>query len=242
MSARRTLLKVNIDHVATVRQARRGVEPDPVQAALVAEEAGAAGITLHLRQDRRHVQERDLAELRAAVRTEINLAMAALPEMMEIVRRYRPEQVTLVPERREEITTEGGLKVRGAEGLRQTVSALRERGVLVSLFIDPEPGEIEASAAVDADAVELHTGTYANAAVDGAAGELERLEVCSRLAADAGLAVFAGHGLNYSNVGAVAALPLVTELNIGHAIVSRALFTGFEAAVREMVERMQAAR
>jgi pyridoxine 5-phosphate synthase len=236
-----TLLKVNIDHVATLREARKGSEPDPLQAALAAEEAGAAGITLHLRQDRRHVQESDLAALRKGVRTGINLEMAALPEMLEIARRHAPEQVTLVPERREEITTEGGLRVRGAAGLAELVAGLRSLGMVVSLFVDPEPAEIEAAVSVSADAVELHTGRYADATRGAAADEIERLRACAALATGRGLRVFAGHGLDYDNVGAVALIPEVEELNIGHAIVSRAVFTGFERAVRDMLERIRSA-
>jgi pyridoxine 5-phosphate synthase len=236
-----TLLKVNIDHVATLREARKGSEPDPFLAARAAEDAGAAGITLHLRQDRRHVQESDLAALRAGVRTEINLEMAALPEMLEIARRHAPEQVTLVPERREEITTEGGLAVRSAADLTEVVGKLRALGMLTSLFIDPEPAEIEASASVGADAVELHTGRYANASRAAASSELDRLASCAEIAASAGLRVFAGHGLNYANVAAVVGIPQVTELNIGHSIVSRAIFVGFERAVREMLERVSSA-
>jgi pyridoxine 5-phosphate synthase len=236
-----TLLKVNIDHVATVREARKGTEPDPFLAARAAEDAGAAGITLHLRQDRRHVQESDLAALCGGVRTGINLEMAAVPEMLEIARRYGPEQVTLVPERREEVTTEGGLRVRGTPGLAEFVTELRALGMVVSLFVDPDPAEVDASAATGTDAIELHTGAYANAQPHEAALQLERLESCAAQAADAGLQVFAGHGLNYENVHAVARIPQVAELNIGHAIVSRAIFAGFEQAVREMLERIRSA-
>lgn len=234
----RTLLKVNIDHVATLREARKGAEPDPILAARAAEEAGASGITLHLRQDRRHVQDRDLAALKESVRTEINLEMAAVPEMTAMARRFRPEQVTLVPERREEITTEGGLRVHGAPEVARAVAELSDIGILVSLFIDPDPGEIQASLAARADAVELHTGAYANAAAGAAQAELERLETCARLAAAAGLRVFAGHGLNYVNVGSVSRIAEVEELNIGHAVVSRSVFVGFERAVREMLRSM----
>jgi pyridoxine 5-phosphate synthase len=236
----RTSLKVNVDHVATLREARRGTQPDPLEAARAALAAGAAGITLHLRQDRRHVQEHDLAALRERLPTEINLEMAAVPELLSVARRYRPEQVTLVPERREEITTEGGLRVAGVDEVREAVAELRALGSLVSLFIDPDPAEIEASAAARADAVELHTGAYANAASAAAGADLERLQSCARLASGAGLRVFAGHGLDYANVGPVAAIPEVEELNIGHAIVSRALLVGFERSVRQMLERMAA--
>lgn len=233
-----TLLKVNVDHVATLREARKGAEPDPVLAAAEAEDAGAAGITLHVRGDRRHVQDHDLARLREAVRTEINLEMAAVPEMRELARRHRPEQITLVPERREEITTEGGLQVRGVAGLPPFVASLRAEGMLVSLFVDPDPGEIEASALAGAEAVELHTGRYANARGADVARELDRLRTCAEFAAACGLRVFAGHGLGYANVRGVAEIPLVEELNIGHAIVSRGVFTGFRAAVREMLDRI----
>jgi len=235
------LLTVNIDHVATLREARKGAEPDPIQAAVAAVHAGASGITLHLRQDRRHVQERDVAALRHAVRVPINLEMAAVPEMLEIARRYAPEQVTLVPERREEITTEGGLAVRGAAGLPAFVADLHSLGSRVSLFIDPDPGEIEASSRAGADAVELHTGRYANATGDAVTVELEHLRHCARRAGQAGLKVFAGHGLNYANVAAVARIPEVEELAIGHAIVSQAVFVGFERAVRDMLERIHEA-
>lgn len=230
------LLKVNVDHVATLREARRGAEPDPVLAAREAEDAGAAGITLHVRGDRRHVQDHDLARLRETVRTEINLEMAAVPAMRDLALRHRPEQVTLVPERREEITTEGGLQVRGVAALPAFVASLGDEGMVVSLFVDPDPGEIEASARAGAHAVELHTGRYAHARGPDAARELDRLRTCAEFAGGCGLRVFAGHGLNYDNVGAVSRIPLVAELNIGHAIVSRAVFTGFRAAVREMLE------
>jgi pyridoxine 5-phosphate synthase len=235
-----TLLKVNIDHVATLREARKGNEPDPFQAALLAEQAGAAGIVLHLRQDRRHVQEADLAALRAGIKTGVNLEMAALPEMLSIVERYAPEQVTLVPERREEITTEGGLQVRGSREIPGFVARLWTLGVRVSLFIDPDPAEIESALGSGAAAVELHTGAYANAEPSETGAELERLEHCAKVASAMGLRVFAGHGLNYDNVGAVSRIPQVEELNIGHSIVSRSLFVGFERAVREMLERMGA--
>lgn len=235
----KTTLKVNIDHVATLREARKGSEPEPLEAARAALAAGATGITLHLRQDRRHAQEHDLAALRERLRTEINLEMAAVPEMLAIARRYRPEQVTLVPERREEITTEGGLRVAGAREVEEAVAELRALGVVVSLFIAPEPAEIEASARCLAHAVELHTGAYANApAGEPARAELARLERGAVAAAGASLRVFAGHGLNYANVGPVAAVPKVEELNIGHAIVSRSVLVGFERAVREILERM----
>lgn len=238
--AKVTLLNVNVDHVATLREARKGREPDPVLAAVAAADAGASGITLHLRQDRRHVQESDLAAIQARARTPINLEMAAILEMLEIARRYRPPQVTLVPERREEVTTEGGLQVRGAAALPAFVRELQGLGVLVSLFIDPDEAEIEASKAAGADAIELHTGRYANAAGAGREVELRRLERCASLAAAKGLRVFAGHGLNYENVGAVARIPEVVELNIGHSIVSRAILMGFRTAVAEMLERVSA--
>lgn len=236
------LLTVNVDHVATLRQARRELQPDPVLAAAAAEEAGAHGITLHLRQDRRHAQESDLAALVARATTPVNLELAGVPEMLEIAERYRPALVTLVPERRAEVTTEGGLRVRGDGRVGDAVARLHAAGIPVSLFIDPDPDEVDAAAAVAADAVELHTGAYANARGEPAAAELTRLGECAGHAASAGLRVHAGHGLDYVNVEAVAAIPQVSELAIGHAIVSRAIFVGMERAVREMLARMRAGR
>ena len=234
-------LGVNIDHVATLRQARRGAEPDPVWAAAEAELAGARCITLHLREDRRHIQDRDLRLLRETVQVKLNLEMAVTDEMIRIARDVRPDQATLVPEGREEITTEGGLAVAGAEAhIADAVRRLQEAGIIVSLFVGPEPAHVEAYAATGAEAVEFHTGDYANAA-EGAErdGRLARLIESARLAREAGLVVHAGHGLNYVNVRPIAQIPGMTELNIGHSIVSRAVFVGLRRAVREMVRLVE---
>lgn len=231
-------LYVNIDHVATVRQARRTDEPDPVHAALEAELAGADAITVHLREDRRHIQDRDVRRLSETVRSGLNLELAASDEMVEIACAVRPMQATLVPESREEITTEGGLDL-STDGnfrtLRGAVERLSAAGVRTSLFIDPVESAIDRSLELGVDAIELHTGEYANAETSGArALELERLHSAARSARDRGLAVHAGHGLTYINVVPVAALPEIEELNIGHSIVSRSLLVGMGEAVREM--------
>ncbi len=231
-------LYINIDHVATVRQARRTDEPDPVRAAVLAELGGADGITIHHRRDARHISVRDVELLKRTVRTGINLEISSREEMVELAERTRPMQVTLVPEKREEVTTEGGLDLANRSVQRSIVRALaRLRGAEIrsSLFIDPDPLAAERTGALGADAVEFHTGEYANAVrPEDRARELNRLAAATRLAADAGLAVHAGHGLTYENVVPVAALPLIEELNIGHSVVSRAFFTGMERAVREM--------
>ncbi len=236
-------LGVNIDHVATLRQARRARYPDPVHAALAAEQAGADNITLHLREDRRHIQDDDVRTLRGLLQTRMNLELAATDDMIAIAREVRPADCCLVPERREEVTTEGGLDVAGqlqriAEGCR----VLGAAGVRVALFIGADPRQIEAAAQAGAPVIELHTGAYAGAGGGAAAVELERLRSAARLAASLGLEVHAGHGLNYHNVAPVAAIPEVVELNIGHAIVARALFDGLRTAVRDMRALMQAAR
>ena len=234
-------LGVNIDHVATLRQARRGAEPDPVWAAAEAELAGARCITLHLREDRRHIQDRDLRLLRETVQIKLNLEMAVTDEMIRIACDVRPDQATLVPEGREEITTEGGLAVAGAEArIADAVRRLQEAGIIVSLFVNPEPAHVEAYAATGAEAVEFHTGDYANAA-EGAERDsrLARVVESARLAREAGLVVHAGHGLNYVNVRPVAQIPGMTELNIGHSIISRAVFVGLRRAVREMVRLIE---
>ncbi|MBF2003539.1 MAG: pyridoxine 5'-phosphate synthase [Synechococcales cyanobacterium M58_A2018_015] len=229
-------LGVNIDHVATIRQARRTVEPDPVAAAVLAELAGADGITVHLREDRRHIQDRDVRLLRQTVRTHLNLEMAATDEMVSIALEIRPDYVTLVPERREEVTTEGGLDVAGqSERMRQVVSSLQHAGIPVSLFIDADPEQIEAAAATQAQFIELHTGRYAEARDETHRHkELEILNSGCQQAIAAGLRVNAGHGLTYWNVYPVACLPGMEELNIGHTIISRAVLVGMERAVREM--------
>jgi pyridoxine 5-phosphate synthase len=239
-SPRPQRLYVNIDHVATLRQARRGHEPDPVAAAHVAIGAGADGITAHLREDRRHIQDADLPGLRA-LPAPFNLEMACTDEMVAIALALRPLQVTLVPERRDEVTTEGGLDVtRGAAAIRRAVEAFRAAGIRSALFVDPAPGPIAASHAVGADAVELHTGTYAHH--PGEAAPLTALRESATAAAGLGLAVHAGHGLTLANVGPVAAIPEIEELNIGHSIVSQAVFLGLDAVVRAMAQAMREAR
>jgi len=233
-------LGVNIDHIATLRQARRTLYPDPIQAAITAEQAGADAITLHLREDRRHIQDRDVDIIRSVLQTRMNLEMAATDEMIEIARRVRPQDCCLVPERRQELTTEGGLDVVGQRSrLTDVCAALAEAGVRVSLFVDPVESQIEAAFKVGAPVIEIHTGQYADA-VDAQrqAEELVRIEQAVRAGRELKLQVNAGHGLHYHNVGAVAAIPEVAELNIGHAIVARAVFTGLAEAVREMKRLM----
>jgi pyridoxine 5-phosphate synthase len=236
-------LGVNIDHVATLRQVRRGRYPDPVHAALAAETAGADNITLHLREDRRHIQDRDVRTLRTLLQTRMNLEMAMTDEMLAIAAEVRPADCCLVPERRTELTTEGGLDVAGQLArVHEATGRLRAAGVRVALFIDPDRPQVEAAHAAGAPVVELHTGAYAEAAGAAAATELERLRSAARLAAGLGLEVHAGHGLNYRNVRPVAALREIVELNIGHAIIAQALFVGLPAAVREMKALMLEAR
>ncbi|HEY6450991.1 MAG TPA: pyridoxine 5'-phosphate synthase [Steroidobacteraceae bacterium] len=236
-------LGVNIDHVATLRQQRHTRFPEPLQAALLAEQAGAENITLHLREDRRHIQERDVQLLAGVLATRMNLEMAATAAMIEFACALRPADCCLVPERRAELTTEGGLDVlAGGAALAERCAQLGKAGVRVALFIDPEPAQVEAAARARAPVIELHTGAYADGGGAGQARELERLRQAARLAAGRGLEVHAGHGLNYHNVGPVAAIPEIVELNIGHAIIARALFIGLADAVREMRALMQAAR
>lgn len=238
------LLGVNIDHVATLRQSRGTRYPEPLQAALLAEQAGADGITLHLREDRRHIQERDVEMLIGMLQTRMNLEMAVTPEMLDIACRIRPADCCLVPERREELTTEGGLDVAGQRTrIRDACARLAEAGVRVSLFIDAEPAQVDAAAEVGAPVIELHTGHYADAP-DAASrqAELQRIEQAVAQGRELGLQVNAGHGLHYHNVAEIAAIPGVRELNIGHAIIARALFTGLEEAVREMKRLMTEAR
>lgn len=236
-------LGVNIDHVATLRQARRIDYPDPVQAAALAERAGADNITLHLREDRRHIQDADVERLRPLLQTRMNLELAVTDEMLAFARRIRPQDCCLVPERRAEITTEGGLDIVGQQGrIRESCALLAAAGIRVALFIDADPAQIEASARSGAPVVELHTGRYCDVHGAAAAAELERLRAGARLAASLGLEVHAGHGLHYRNVGAVAAIPEIVELNIGHSIVARAVFVGLESAVREMKAAMAIAR
>ena len=238
------LLGVNIDHVATVREARGTRFPEVIQAALVAEQAGADGITAHLREDRRHIQDRDIDLLSGLLETRLNLEMAVTDEMVSIASRVRPFACCLVPEKREELTTEGGLDVVGQfERIRSASQRLLEGGTEVSLFIDAEARQIEAAAKTGAPVIELHTGHYADALTPEARdSELQRLSKAAILAAQMGLRVNAGHGLNYHNVDAIARIPLIRELNIGHAIIARALFSGLDQAVREMKALMVNAR
>jgi pyridoxine 5-phosphate synthase len=232
-------LGVNIDHVATVRNARGGAHPDPVAAAIAAVAAGADGITLHLREDRRHIRDADLQRMMAEVTAPINLEMAATDEMVQIALAARPHAVCLVPERRAEVTTEGGLSVAGQHNvLRPVVHALANAGIRVSLFIDPDPRQLEAAAAIGAAVVELHTGAYA----EGRPGELERLTEAAALTAQLGLECHAGHGLTYDNVGPVAVLPQVMELNIGHFLIGQAIFDGLPSVIQRMRGLMTAAR
>lgn len=241
MAARHQRLYVNIDHVATLRQARRGVEPDPVEAAAACEAAGADGITAHLREDRRHVQDADVEALATSVSTYFNLEAACADEMIAIALRLEPQQVTLVPEKREEVTTEGGLDIgRERERVSRAIDRLHEGGIRVSLFIDPTLEAVRLSKELGAEAVELHTGEYARHPDDHS--RLEALANAAREGEALGLAVHAGHGLTVKNVGPVAAIPEIEELNIGHSIVSRAVFVGLDEAVREIRRAMDAAR
>jgi pyridoxine 5-phosphate synthase len=241
-------LGVNVDHVATVRQARypglldsHNCEPDLLAAALVCERAGAECITVHLRSDRRHIQDADVFRLRERLDVRLNLEMGNTPDILEVALQVRPDEVCLVPEGRREVTTEGGLAVEGnEEALRETVLRLKGAGIRVSLFIEPEEVQINASAAIGADMVELHTGAFANAQGAAQLAHLERIERASVQAFEAGLKVNAGHGINYSNIRMIRKVPHLSDLNIGHSIVSRAVFVGLEAAVREMIFMMSA--
>jgi pyridoxine 5-phosphate synthase len=236
-------LGVNIDHVATVRQARRARYPDPVHAALLAEQAGADSITVHLREDRRHIQDADVTALRDRLQTRMNLEMAVTDEMLAFARSVRPADCCLVPERRAEVTTEGGLDAAAqVQRVREACALLAAVNIRVALFIDPDSRQVEAAHESGAPAIELHTGAYADAAGGEQARELERLRRAARLGASLGLEIHAGHGLHYRNVEAVAAIPEIIELNIGHAIIARAIFDGLESAVREMKQLLLAAR
>lgn len=237
-------LGVNVDHVATLRQARRATYPDPVTAASLSELAGAHQITIHLREDRRHIQDRDLRVLRETVQTELNLEMAATQEMVKVAYEHKPDMITLVPERREEVTTEGGLDVNSQrDHLRKFIKNLNDGDLTVSLFIDPDLDQVRASHKCDAQQVELHTGRFCEARNKRERdAELARIVDSAKAAAKLGMRVAAGHGLNYENVTAVAAIQEIEELNIGHAIVARAVLVGFERAVREMLELMRQAR
>jgi pyridoxine 5-phosphate synthase len=239
-------LGVNIDHVATLRQVRyvgdidaHNAEPDPVAAAGVCERAGATGITVHLRADRRHIQDADVLRLKDHVATKLNLEMGNTPEILDVALRAKPAEVCLVPENRREVTTEGGLDIAGQiDALRPTVERLHRAGIRISMFIDPIAAQIEASRALGAEIVELHTGAFANAQGESQRAELARLREAAELAHGIGLQVNAGHGINYTNIALIRELPHVLELNIGHSIVSRAVFTGLEKAVREMLALM----
>jgi pyridoxine 5-phosphate synthase len=236
-------LGVNIDHVATLRQARRIDYPDPVHAALVAEQSGADSITLHLREDRRHIQDRDVMLMRQLLKTRMNLEMAVTAEMIRIASEVMPQDCCLVPESRQEVTTEGGLDVAGQiPRLTDACQSLAAAGIRVSLFIDPEAAQIEAARRAGAPAIELHTGTYANASGMARARELERVRTAASLAASLGITVNAGHGLHYHNVEPIAAIPEIVELNIGHSIIARAIFDGLAKAVRDMKDLMLAVR
>ncbi|MCC5789281.1 MAG: pyridoxine 5'-phosphate synthase [Opitutales bacterium] len=249
MTRNALLLGVNIDHTATLRQARYRdlektcggvVEPDPVYLALLAEEAGADGITVHLREDRRHIQEEDVRRLRKSLRTRLNLEMSCTPAMVEFALDLSPEAACLVPEGRDEVTTEGGLEVAGdRKRVEETVQPLREAGIEVSLFIDPEPDQIQAAAELGAPVIELHTGTFANARGAQKESEVRRLQKACIQADRLGLVVNAGHGINYQNIADILRLPYLHELNIGHSIISRAVSAGLREAVREMKARLE---
>ena len=241
MPASHLRLYVNIDHVATLRQARGGIEPSPLEAMHMCEAAGADGITVHLREDRRHIQDADVEQLATSITTFFNFEMACVDEMIDIALRIKPAQVSLVPEKREEVTTEGGLDViRETARVERAIGRLKDGGIHVSLFIDPDPAAIRMTKKLGADAFEMHTGDYANHLDNPAT--LAALVEGAKVGASEGLNVYAGHGLSVSNVGPVAAIPEVTELNIGHSIVSRSIFVGLEEAVREMRRAMDAAR
>lgn len=236
-----TRLAVNVDHVATIREARKGREPDPIAAAVLVEMAGANGIVIHLREDRRHIKDRDLSIMREVVRTHLNLEMAATEEMIKKAVTVLPDMVTLVPERRQELTTEGGLDVQANfDYLEPKIATLRANGVVVSLFIDPDIYQIKAASRIGADYIELHTGNYANAEdLNTVMEELEKIKSNAIAAAKLGLGVAAGHGLNYQNVIDIAKIPQIEELNIGHSIISRSVLVGMEQAVRDMLKLVQ---
>lgn len=232
------ILHVNVDHVATIREARKTTEPDPVYAALQAEQAGASGITVHLREDRRHIQDRDLRLISELVQTKLNFEMAATDEMVKIALKIKPAIVTLVPEKREEVTTEGGLDcIALASQLKDKILTLKDAGIRVSLFVDPDTDQLDMVKQLQGDDVELHTGEYANAATEiERDGQLARLEAAAIYGHEIELGINAGHGLTYFNVEPIAALPFVEELNIGHSIIGRSVYVGIQKAVREMLE------
>ena len=229
-------LAVNIDHIATIRQARKAREPEPLAAAVIAETAGAQGITVHLRGDRRHIQDRDLDILRQSIATKLNVEMAVTEDMERVALKVAPDQVTLVPERPQELTTEGGLDiVQHGDAAKEFTQTMQAAGILVSVFLDPEEAQVRKAKEIGADAIEINTGRYADAPARAAQGELERIEAAARLGDELGLEVLAGHGLNYTNVIAIARIPQIVELNIGHSIISRAALVGMDRAVRDMV-------
>lgn len=235
-------LGVNIDHVATIRQARRGDQPDPVAAAVLAELSGADSITVHLREDRRHIQDRDVRLLRETISTKMNFELSCAKEVVQIACETRPAQATLVPERREEVTTEGGLDIlKDQSRVLQAIEMLKARGIFVSLFLDPDEDQIRAAVKLGADAVELHTGQYASERGAEKDRQLKRLVAAGRLVREVGLQLHAGHGLDYQNVQPVAVIPEMRELNIGHSIVSRAVMVGMREAVSEMKRLLNAA-
>ncbi len=232
-------LGVNIDHIATVREARKGKEPDPVIAAMMAEQGGADGIVVHLREDRRHIQDRDLRILRETLQTKLDLEMAATEEMVKIALATHPEMVTLVPEKRQELTTEGGLNLLSLQNnLKKIIPRLKEAGIIVSVFIEPSDAQIKAAHALKTDTIEIHTGHYANSVGLAKENALKQIVRAAKLAAQLGLVVNAGHGLNYTNVAPMVRIPNMNELNIGHSVVARATLVGMEQAVREMKSRM----
>lgn len=234
-------LGINVDHVATIREARKTYEPDPVSAAVAAEMAGADQITAHLREDRRHIQNRDIRLIREVVKTALNLEMAATAEMQEIALALKPDSACIVPEKREEVTTEGGLDLVGASvpgSLADLVNTLKGADILVTAFIDPAAEQIQQAARLGFDAIEIHTGSYANSPAPAQAAELDKIREATETAVRLGLRVHAGHGLNYHNTAAIIGVPRIEELNIGHAIITRAVFVGMERAVRDMLKIM----
>ena len=236
-------LFVNVDHVATIREARKGIEPDPLRAALMAEKSGADGITVHLREDRRHIQDKDVHLIHKNINTNLNLEMAATGEMIDLALKLKPYQISLVPEKRQEITTEGGLDVVSqVEDFKKIRELIKEKDILYSLFVDPDLKQVEASKRVGADSIEINTGRYSDLKdPKEIKGELKRIQEAAKHAFDFDLRVFAGHGLNYNNVRAIAAIPEIEELNIGHFLVAQSVYTGFESAVKTMIQVIQKA-
>lgn len=230
-------LGVNVDHIATLREARKGFEPDPVAAAILAELAGADGIVVHLREDRRHIQERDCRLLKNVIRGKLNLEMACTDEMVKFAKSLKPNQATIVPEKRQELTTEGGLDVvSGIDFIKPLIYLLKDDGISVSLFIDPDVDQVKSAKKCSADAVEIHTGMYANAKTEKEIeDEIERIRICAETSKKIGLSVYAGHGLNYQNVSRITKIPQIEELNIGHSIIARASLVGIKEAVKEML-------